>query len=107
MKLWDDLSKAGKTAGALTAIIVLSTALFGLVSAVQTDAEADTWRVSHKLDEYESRQADKYQRADRELKRLQLQRYGQQGLSDNMKEILDVQIKEYEELKKCIKRNEC
>ena len=107
MKLWEELSMAGKTAGALSAIIVLGVTLFGLISAVQTDAEANTWRVGHKLDEYESRQADKYQRADRELKRLQLQRYGQKDLSEDMKAILDLQIKEYEELKKCIKRNEC
>ena len=107
MKIWDDLSKAGKAAASLSAIITLTVTIVIGVLAIQTDAEAEEWRKGHKLTEYEKDQADKYQRADRELKRLQLTRHGEDNLSQKKIDILDLQIKEYIELKACIKRNQC
>ena len=107
MKIWDDLSKAGKAAASLSAIITLTVTLSLGVMMIQTDAEAEEWRKDHKLTEYQAKQAEKYQRADRELKRLQLTRHGEDNLSQKKKDILDLQIEEYIELKACIKRNEC
>lgn len=107
MKIWDELSTAGKAAASISAILTLTFTVVLLVASLQTDAEAEEWRQSHKLSQAEKEQAGKYQMADRELKRLQLTRFGEDNLSQKKKEILDVQIEEYIELKKCIKRNEC
>jgi len=107
MKFWDKLGRTGKAAAAITSIITLVVMIGGGIFMLQTDAEAEEWRQGHKLSQTEKAQADKYQRADRELKRLQLTRFGEDDLSQKKKDILDLQIEEYIELKKCIKRNEC